>query len=745
MESDKHLKIGIIYMAIGIYDEFWKDFYPSCQCYFCPDVYKGFEVFTDSLRLQKMNLDNVFWHPVKDRGFIYNVSAKSEFICSIADELNEKYDYIFFLNGNFKFIEPIYSYELLPSKENDYITALSFDFNKGKHPDYLPYDRNPDCLAYMPKGTGKYYYQGGFYGGRTPEILQMSKWIRQRIETDLSKKIIARWHDESYVNRYLSNYNPRILNETYAFVEENMKYRPHKNIVLDKKKYLGEKFEQFKDLSIDNTVSFLLDDNLNLHKIGIVKTQGRLGNQMFQYAYLLYLQKRYGNIVSFYLYPNKEESLSDCFPRINLYELPENLKECIKRMNSKQVDNIEEHGISCFQEIEEPQKALTVYSGYWQCFEYANMVQDELKKAYSWNEEFLCNAYKAYREKMRTTCSVSIHIRRGDYQSDKNKDVYGSVCDLNYYKKAIRTIKDLLPNETVFYILTDDPEWVKTHFSVKNTILIEKPENAADWQDMCLISSCKHHIIANSSFSWWGAWLGENPEKIIVAPDWWYSGMPTPDLLPESWIRIPIRNASELNRRITSHLLFNKIIGNQNMFYWDEMTRIIYHYYLGRKNRNSYYRREADRKLDELLNHLGAITSIEEFVKVCQGLVFLYHKHFISGNSNEIFDSLDNFLVSKIRFCKNENLIEIAAYFKFRMQCKKRKRDTNFQLEDWINEILKRLWEDRVHLSQNEKEGIFSLLHNRSFRGHFNDYGDELFMYCLKNMDISKLIKTEYV
>lgn len=97
MGKNENIRIGIIYIAIGIYDEFWKDFYPSCQCYFCPDAHKGFEVFTDSSRLQKMNLNNVFWHPVKDRGFIYNVSAKSEFICAIADKLKEKYDYIFFL------------------------------------------------------------------------------------------------------------------------------------------------------------------------------------------------------------------------------------------------------------------------------------------------------------------------------------------------------------------------------------------------------------------------------------------------------------------------------------------------------------------------------------------------------------------------------------------------------------------------------------------------------------------------
>lgn len=745
MGKNENIRIGIIYIAIGIYDEFWKDFYPSCQCYFCPDTHKGFEVFTDSLRLQKMNLKNVFWHPVKDKGFIYNVSAKSEFICAIADKLKEKYDYIFFLNGNFKFVEPILSIEVIPSEENDYITALSFDFNKDKTPDELPYDRNPQCLAYMEYGEGRYYYQGGFYGGRTLEILQMSDWIRQRIETDLSKKIIARWHDESYVNKYLSNYNPRILNETYAFVEEHMEFRPHKNIVLDKKKYLGEKLDNYKDLSIDNTISFLLDEKLNIHKIGVVKTQGRLGNQMFQYAYLLYLRKKYGNTMDFYLYPNNEENLSDSFPFIELYRLPEEFKISIAKMNPKQAEKIEESEISCIQEVVEPQKALTVYSGYWQCHGYADEVMAELKESFVWNDESLCDTYQMYRDKMRTSCSISIHIRRGDYQSNKNKDVYGSICTLSYYRKAIRKMKELLGNEITFYIFTDEPEWVQTYFSINDCVLVEKPKNIADWQDMCLMSSCKHHIIANSSFSWWGAWLGENSEKIVIAPEVWYSGLSTPDLLPETWIRIPVGNVLDMNRRLSSHLLFKKIMTTQQMPYWDEMTHIIYYFHLGKRNRNTYYRKEANQKLDELLNHLGAIITIIEFIKVCQGLVFLYNKHFISGNPNEIFGVLDDYLGSKISSCSNDNLIEMAEYFKLRLKGYKGKNNASFKLKEMLYDVLKRLWQEKSSLSDIEKDKIFTLLQNRSFRNFASEYADELFMFCLRSMDISRLLKSEDV
>lgn len=268
-------------------------------------------MFTDSERLFALELDNVTCNLMENKGFIRNVSAKSECICSIAEKLKHKYDYVFFLNGNFKFLETIHTDEVIPLEENDFLTALSFSFYRNKDCKELPYDRNPDCQAYIPYGKGTRYYQGGLYGGRTPEIIWMSEWIRKRIDHDLSRKVIARWHDESYVNRYLLDKKPKLLDETYAYVEEMMPLLPHKMVVLDKKKFLGDKLEQFKDLSIDNSLSFLLDDNLEPRKIGIVHGRGRLGNQMFQFAYLLYLRKRCGAGMDWYL---SEREFHSCQP-----------------------------------------------------------------------------------------------------------------------------------------------------------------------------------------------------------------------------------------------------------------------------------------------------------------------------------------------------------------------------------------------------------------------------------------------
>lgn len=740
MKKRQQEKIGIIYIAIGIYDEFWNDFYPSCECYFCLDAKKGYEVFTDSSRLLTINLPHVSWHPVKDRGFIYNVSAKSEFICSIAATLKEKYDYIFFLNGNFKFVEPIYSEEVVPGEENGYLTALSFDFYKERVPDELPYDRNPECHAFIPQGQGSRYYQGGFYGGRTAELLQMSEWIMTNIQEDLKRKIIARWHDESYVNRYLKDRNPRILNETYAYVEGLTKPCHYKNIVLDKRHYLGEKLETFKDLSIDNSVSFLLDDALKIHKMGIVKLQGGLGNQMFQYTFMLYLRKRQGNQLKLYFYGSPDKQLLTCFPKTYRNLLPDELKRSISHINPNQAEKVTEENISCLQQIKETTKAVTLYAGYWQCAGYAEAVKDELLEIFQWQEKQLCEKYRQLKEEMRMSCSVSIHIRRGDYLSDRNKEVYGTVCTMDYYRSAIQRMKRQLAQKPTFFLFTDDPEWAKVHFRYKDCILVGKPEEADDWQDMCLMASCRHHIVANSSFSWWGAWLGENKNKQVIAPEWWYCGMPTPDLLPDTWIRIPLKKTPSLGNRLAAHLLFQQIMRHTDMPYWGEMTQIVYYYHLAGVTRKHYYRQVADEKLDDICNHLAAISSLEEFIKVCRTIVYLYHCRYISGKPNQLFELIDNFIQARIDTCTNNSLIDIAEYFIFRLQTKNMNRTVTHRLKKVVENILEQLWENKEYLSDHEKEKIFMILHQNDLGDIFKNRED-FYLFCLKDLDINRLLK----
>lgn len=110
---------------------------------------------------------------------------------------------------------------------------------------------------------------------------------------------------------------------------------------------------------------------------------------------------------------------------------------------------------------------------------------------------------------------------------------------MEYYKKAIGMLKKRTQNPT-FFFFSDDMERVKTHFSVENAYYIDRNSGPESWQDMYLMSQCKHHIIANSSFSWWGARLNPNQDKMVIAPKQWFAkkDLDSSTLIPESWIRL---------------------------------------------------------------------------------------------------------------------------------------------------------------------------------------------------------------
>ncbi len=177
--------------------------------------------------------------------------------------------------------------------------------------------------------------------------------------------------------------------------------------------------------------------------------------------------------------------------------------------------------------------------GYWQCEKYFKDIEETIRKEFSIKPE-QDSFNKSIGEAIAATDSVSIHVRRGDYVTDSaTSQIYG-MCEPSYYKAAIKLVSARM-REPHFFVFSDDPDWVKTKMNfIQPAAFIghNGPENA--YEDMRLMSMCKHHIIANSSFSWWGAWLGQNREKKVIAPARWFNvaGYDTRDLCPESWQRI---------------------------------------------------------------------------------------------------------------------------------------------------------------------------------------------------------------
>lgn len=177
--------------------------------------------------------------------------------------------------------------------------------------------------------------------------------------------------------------------------------------------------------------------------------------------------------------------------------------------------------------------------GYWQSEKYFEAISDVIHSDF----EFilpLMSKNEDIASQMSNSHSVSVHVRRGDYVTNITTNMVHGVCSREYYLAAIEYISQRVDNP-VFYFFSDDMSWVKQNLLVNHQCkFIEHNSGAQSFNDMRLMSLCQHHIIANSSFSWWGAWLGKNREKIVVAPERWFllPNINTEDVCPASWVRL---------------------------------------------------------------------------------------------------------------------------------------------------------------------------------------------------------------
>ena len=248
---------------------------------------------------------------------------------------------------------------------------------------------------------------------------------------------------------------------------------------------------------------------------------GRLGNQMFQYATLLGLKYKKGYDIV----------LEESYVKSSmLYELF-NLNECVldNEINIYYDDTYIENSHSFDPNVLEV-KDNTNLRGYFQTEKYFEHCKEELKQEFTFNKK-IKEDVEVFLEPYRNYNLVSIHVRRTDYLSLER--IHGPFS-IEYYNKAI----DIFNNsETYFVIVSDDVNWCKENFKLENIIYT----NGSMEFDMCVQSKCNNHIIANSTFSWWGAWLGDNPNKQIIAPNNWFDKdytLSSKDIVPLNWIKI---------------------------------------------------------------------------------------------------------------------------------------------------------------------------------------------------------------
>ena len=172
--------------------------------------------------------------------------------------------------------------------------------------------------------------------------------------------------------------------------------------------------------------------------------------------------------------------------------------------------------------------------GWWQFEGYFIDHEATIRRAFVFPP--LSDESDMIAEQISTTTAVSVHVRRGDYLSHSRL----GFLDESYYRRAVESIRSRVGDTEVF-VFSDDPSWCKRQLQlpVPTHVIERRLPVGRDWEDMCLMSLCSHHVVANSTFSWWGAWLNSSPSKLVVAPSRWVQDEKrVGDPVLDSWIRV---------------------------------------------------------------------------------------------------------------------------------------------------------------------------------------------------------------
>lgn len=188
---------------------------------------------------------------------------------------------------------------------------------------------------------------------------------------------------------------------------------------------------------------------------------------------------------------------------------------------------------SIFENLEENQYLI----GHFQSYKFFEDYRDSILEEMQFSTDILSEKTKKIANDMQRCNSISIHVRRGDYLNGYYYNTLGKICDIDYYKRAIAVINDKV-NDPHFYIFSDDPGYVEENLKIENATYVDFNRGSDSWQDMYLMSQCKHNIIANSTFSWWGAYLNRNSSKIVIAPTRWFANIAEDEIVLPEWIRL---------------------------------------------------------------------------------------------------------------------------------------------------------------------------------------------------------------
>jgi len=287
----------------------------------------------------------------------------------------------------------------------------------------------------------------------------------------------------------------------------------------------------------------------------IVKVIGGLGNQMFQYALYLSLKDKFQNeriLIDkrlfnsyklhngfeidrvFHLdsveYATQNEIKLVTF-NVRNYKMQRIARRILPKLETEFIEKNE-----FFYDNNVFNKGDLYYEGYWQNYNYFKELGSLIRNSFQFKNDLSLLNSNLLNEISKEAQSVSIHVRRGDYLNHKT---FGGICNSNYYLNAIEYVKNIFHNP-IFYFFSNDFTWCR---DVLLPLIGDSKYFFIDWNtkqdsyiDMQLMSYCKFNIIANSSFSWWAAWLNPNKDKKVIAPVKWTQNLISKDILPPDWI-----------------------------------------------------------------------------------------------------------------------------------------------------------------------------------------------------------------
>jgi hypothetical protein len=526
------MKIAILYVCTGKYIRFWDEFYKTAERHFFPGVEKHYFVFTDQ-EFPESVLPNVSKVEQENLGWPDNTLRRFHMFLKVESEL-ELHDYLYFFNANCRFKKDI-GKEFLP-EQNDQLLVVRHPGQLNKPESELPYERNPRSRACIPFGRGRDYVCGGVNGGSSHAFLRFANTARDAIDADYRDGIVAQWHDESHINRYIIDNPFSIRSASYCYPQN---WRLDEDVIIevrDKQNHGGR----------DSLRS--LGAKLQSEDMVTVAIYGGLGNQMFQYAAgralalrnscRLQLDTRHYDTQQAFRYGLGDFKIQAIIGTSRT--LPPNKDRRLRYLAWRHFSNrhrlLREKGLAFNSDIATAKGSLYL-RGYWQSEKYFADAVETIRHDLQFMEPPIGENLD-FLEEIKQSNSIALHVRRGDYVSNPKSNAFHGTCSPEYYRGAVEQILETTGRDHTVYLFSDDCQWARKNISVPCKVrIVDHNDIQTAHEDMRLMSSCRHQVASNSTFSWWAGWLNPNPAKIVIVPHQWFAD-PTADdsdIIPTGW------------------------------------------------------------------------------------------------------------------------------------------------------------------------------------------------------------------